>query len=72
MTPEGVRPDENKIKAVVGFPTPNTQNDIKSFLGPAEYSHKFIALFTAIARPLTNLLKKENDWNWTGQEQAHF
>jgi hypothetical protein len=72
VTPEGVRPDENKIKAVVEFPTPKTQKDIKSFLGLAGYYRKFIADFSAIARPLTNLLKKENEWRWTEQEQASF
>ena len=72
VTSEGVRPDENKIKAVVEFPTPKTQKDIKSFLGLAGYYRKFIADFSAIARPLTNLLKKENEWNWTEQEQASF
>jgi hypothetical protein len=72
VTSEGVRPDENKIRAVVEFPIPKTQKDIKSFLGLAGYYRKFISDFSAIARPLTNLLKKENDWNWTEQEQASF
>jgi hypothetical protein len=31
VTPEGVKPDENKIKAVVRFPTPKTPKDIKPF-----------------------------------------
>jgi hypothetical protein len=68
---EGVKPDDRKIKAVVEFPTPKTQKDIKSFLGLAGYYRKFIANFSAIARPLTDLLKKENEWNWTEQEQAN-
>jgi hypothetical protein len=33
VTSESVRPDDQKIKAVVEFPTPQTQKDIKSFLG---------------------------------------
>jgi hypothetical protein len=37
VTPEGVRPDENKLKSVVEFPKPNTQKDITSFLGLAGY-----------------------------------
>jgi hypothetical protein len=72
VTAEGVKPDEKKIEAVVKFPTPQSQKDIKSFLGLAGYYRKFIADFSAIARPLTNLLKKENEWNWTEQEQASF
>jgi hypothetical protein len=71
--PEGVRPDKNKIKAVVEFQTPKTQKDIKSFLGLAGYCHKFLADFNAVARPSAQLLKKkENEWSWTVQEQTSF
>jgi hypothetical protein len=72
VTSEGVKPDENKIRAVVDFPLPKTQKDIKSFLGLAGYYRKFIADFSAIARPLTNLLKKESERKWSEQEQASF
>jgi hypothetical protein len=60
------------IEAAVKFPTPISQKDIKSFLGLAAYCRKFIANFSAIARRLTNLLKKENEWNWTEQEHSSF
>jgi hypothetical protein len=68
ITPEGVRPHENKIKAVVEFPTPKTQKDINSFLGLAGYYRKFIADFGEITRPLTNLIKKET--NGDGQNRS--
>ncbi|PNF16929.1 hypothetical protein B7P43_G03694 [Cryptotermes secundus] len=69
---EGVKPDDRKIEAVVKFPIPQSRKDVKSFLGLAGYYHKFIADLSAIARPLTNLLKKENEWNWTEKEQTSF
>jgi hypothetical protein len=72
VTAEGVKPDVKKIEAVVKFPTPQSQKDIKSFLGVAGYYRKFIADFSAIARPLTDILKKENEWNWTEKEQTSF
>jgi hypothetical protein len=31
VTPEGVKPDDNKMKGVVDLPTPKTQKDVKSF-----------------------------------------
>ncbi|PNF37360.1 hypothetical protein B7P43_G17830 [Cryptotermes secundus] len=71
VTAEGVKPDREKIKAVTDFPIPQSQ-DIKSFLGLAGYYRKFIVDFSAIARPLTDLLKKENDWTWTEKEQTSF
>jgi hypothetical protein len=72
VTAEGVKPDDKKIDAVVKFPIPQSKKDIKSFLGLAGYYRKFIADFSAIARSLTNMLKKENEWNWTEKEQTSF
>jgi hypothetical protein len=72
VTAEGIKPGNRKIEAVVKFPTPQSHKDIKSFLGLAGYYRKCIADFSAITRPLTNLLKKENEWKWEEQEQASF
>jgi hypothetical protein len=72
VTPEGVKPDQDKVKAVISFPVPRTQKDIKSFLGLAGYYRKFIAEFSTIVKPLTNLLKKEAIWKWSEPEQASF
>ncbi|KDR23651.1 Retrovirus-related Pol polyprotein from transposon 17.6, partial [Zootermopsis nevadensis] len=72
VTANGVKPDPKKINAVSDFPTPKTQKDIKSFLGLAGYYRKFIDKFSAIARPLTDLLKKDHDWQWSEAEQASF
>jgi hypothetical protein len=72
VTAECVKPDNEKIKAVIDFPIPQTQKDIKSFLGLAGYYRKFIADFSAIARPMTDLLKKDNEWIWAEKEQASF
>jgi hypothetical protein len=72
VTAEGVRPGDKKIEAIVKFPTPKSQKDIKSFLGLAGYYRKFIADFSTVARPLTYLIKKENEWSWAEKEQASF
>jgi hypothetical protein len=65
VTAKDVKPDDRKIEAVIKFPAPKSQKDIRSFLGLAGYYRKFIANFSAIARPLTDLLKKEKEWNWS-------
>jgi hypothetical protein len=72
VTASGVKPDERKVAAIMGFPTPNSQKDIKSFLGLAGYYRRFIDNFSAIARPLTELLKKDKEWEWNEKKQASF
>jgi hypothetical protein len=67
VTAEGVKPDDRKTEAVFKFPIPKSQKDIKSFLVLAGYYRKFIAGFSAIARPLTDLLN-----NWSEKQQASF
>ena len=72
ITTHGVKPDPKKIKAVLDFPTPQQPKDIKVFLGLAGYYRKFIEHFSQIARPLTELLKKETNWKWTDREETSF
>lgn len=65
---DGVRPDPKKIEAVQNFPQPKNPKAIKQFLGLAGYYRRFIPSFSKVAKPLTELLKKETVFHW-GQEQ---
>ena len=72
VTGEGVKPDPEKVKAVIDFPTPQNTTDVKSFLGLAGYYRKFIPQFSKIAKPLTDLLKKDRKWQWGAEQVESF
>ncbi|KAL6416665.1 hypothetical protein ACFW04_013257 [Cataglyphis niger] len=72
ISDEGVKPDPAKIRAVKEFPTPRNAKNIKQFLGLAGYYRRFIPNFSKTARPLTNLLKKEEPFDWTDEQESAF
>jgi hypothetical protein len=47
-------------------------SEIRSFLGLAGYYQRFIEGFSKIARPMTELLKKEKKFNWTESCEKSF
>lgn len=58
ISPEGIKPNPEKIHAIKNFPIPKTQKEIKSFLGLLGYYRKFIQDFSRITKPFTQCLKK--------------
>ena len=60
----------DKVKAVVEWPIPSTVKDVRSFLGLASFYHKFIRGFSEMAKPLTNLTRKGQDWRWENDEEV--
>lgn len=58
VTPQGVKPNPNKIRAITEYPIPRTAKQIKSFLGLIGYYRKFIRDFAEITKPMTKCLKK--------------
>uniref|UniRef100_A0A3Q7EW15 CCHC-type domain-containing protein n=1 Tax=Solanum lycopersicum TaxID=4081 RepID=A0A3Q7EW15_SOLLC len=64
--------DSDKIAAINNWEAPTKVPELRSFLGLANYYRRFIFNYSAIAAPLTDLLKKDRDWNWSAACQAAF
>ncbi|KMQ89576.1 enzymatic polyprotein endonuclease reverse [Lasius niger] len=69
---DGVKPDPNKIKSITEFPRPKNVKNIKQFLGLAGYYRRFIPQFSKTAKPLTDLLKKNNTFDWQQRQTEAF
>lgn len=60
ITDQGLKPNDDKIKAVLNYPLPKTVTEIKSFLGLIGYYRRFIKDFAKVTQPMTACLKKRN------------
>lgn len=58
ITPQGVKPNPDKISAILKYPIPKTTKQIKGFLGLIGYYRRFIPDFARLTKPLTACLKK--------------
>jgi hypothetical protein len=47
-------------------------HQVRSFLGLASYYRRFIPNFSKIAKPITNLLKKEEKYVWSAERDEAF
>ncbi|GBG80501.1 hypothetical protein CBR_g30962 [Chara braunii] len=72
VTVDGLKPDPRKVAAVQEAPVPATLTQVQAFLGLASYYRHFIKGFAGVAKPLTNLLKKEEQQIETPECEAAF
>jgi hypothetical protein len=61
----GISVDPSKVKDVLNWMPPTNASEIHSFLRLAGYYRRFIKDFSKIAKPMTRLLEKNNDFDWT-------
>lgn len=55
---DGLRVDPKKMDVIKNWPRPANITEVRSFLGLVQFFRRFIARFSEIAVPLTNLTKK--------------
>ncbi|KAF1316162.1 reverse transcriptase, partial [Globisporangium splendens] len=65
----GVRVDPEKVKAIDDWPVPQNVKQLRQWLGLANYLHKYTRNYAALVQPLTQLLKKDIEWEWSSDHQ---
>jgi len=58
---------EEMVEAILGWKTPESLTETQSFLGFANFYRRFIQDYSRVARPLTELTKKDREWNWNAE-----
>jgi hypothetical protein len=70
--PHGLQVDMSKIKTMLALLVPSNVKEIRGFLGCVGYYRRFIERYAKLAIPLTELLKKDTEFEWTGNRQKAF
>ncbi|XP_053687312.1 uncharacterized protein K02A2.6-like [Sabethes cyaneus] len=55
---EGIRPDPDKVKAIINMPPPHDVSTLRSYLGAINYYGKYIREMRNLRQPLDELLKE--------------
>ena len=70
--PEEIKMEEEKVKGVLDWPRPKCVKNMQKFLGLVNYYRQFIQSFASIARPLHDMVRKDQKWEWTGRQKEVF
>jgi hypothetical protein len=72
VSSEGISVDPSKVREVLDWKPPRIVHHVRSFLSLAGYYHRFILNFSKIAKPITDLLKKEEKFIWNAERDEAF
>ena len=64
VSESGLKPDDEKIRAILEMPVPESKEELQRLLGMVNYFAQFIPNQSTITGPLRQLLKKDVDWMW--------
>ncbi|CAI5951510.1 unnamed protein product [Closterium sp. NIES-64] len=73
VTRDGVKPDAGKVEAISMMAAPVDVRGVREFLGCTSYYRRFIKGYAKVAHSLTQLLHKDNPFEWTdksGEESS--
>ncbi|CAO1940470.1 unnamed protein product [Urochloa humidicola] len=72
LSKNGVEVDPSKVNDVLNWKQPKNVKEVRGFLGLAGYYRRFIENFSKIAKPMTELLKKEVPFKWSDACEEAF
>jgi hypothetical protein len=72
LSDKGVSASPDKVKAVERYPTPKNVKDVRAFLGLASFYRRLVKDFAEVAKPLTQLTRKNQQFVWGKDQQQAF
>ncbi|OWZ08941.1 Gag-pol fusion protein [Phytophthora megakarya] len=72
ITPSGILPNPEKVKAVINVKRPHDLHTARAFLGLTSYFRRFIPGYTGISDPIERFKLNGADFGWTDDCEAAF
>ena len=72
LTAQGLKPDPNKVEAILKLETPETKEDIERLNGTVNYLAKFLPRLSQVMEPLRRLTQSGVEWYWGNVEDKAF
>ncbi len=72
LTSCGIKPSNDKVRAILEYRRPKETSSLRSFLGLIGYYRRFVPDFAALECPLAALLRKNAVWKWTKERELAF
>jgi hypothetical protein len=72
ISKDGIQMDPEKVDAILNWEAPRSVPDVKAFVGFAGFYRRFIANFSARARPLTDCTKGEGYLTASGKRKVKY
>ena len=72
VSAKGIEPDPDKLTAISEWLVPANLTELRAFVGLASYYRRHVEGFSDIAKPLSELTKKNQPFIWGPEQQTAF
>ena len=71
-TPQGIKPDNKKVSAILDMKSPEDVKSLQSFLGLVNYLTRYSGRLATLSAPLRDLTKKDTAYSWGPEHDLAF
>ena len=72
ISKDGINIDPSRLEAIEQIAIPRSKKKVQSFIGKVNFLRRSILNCAEIMRSITDMLRKENDINWTQRQDGLF
>ena len=72
LSSRGININDDRVEAILKLPAPTSKKETQRVLGTLGYNRRFVRQYSAISKPLYDLLRKDKKFVWDSECQKSF